>query len=210
MSAYAVFGDALVSASSARIPREEVAVFRAAGALYEQAKTFRDATEAEAETARGEGYAAGKAEALAEMRSALGEALSQLSESFAAENARRQAEVAWAAMQAVEQLIGTVPEAEQVAGIARQALGQRGSNTNASAVRVHVAPEWAAQLRDALGREDKVEVRADPALDRFACRVVSDDGRIIADLETQLAVLRERWGIGGDEGRGNTESDANG
>ncbi len=205
MSAYMVFGDAAIGVSSARVAREDVTVLRDAGSLYEQAKKARDAAETEAANAKDAGYEAGKLEALGEMHNALTQALSHLTEQFALENARREAEVANAAMTAVEQLIGSVPEVDRVRGLARQALRHLGAN--AGNVRLHVAPEWAAQLTDTLDQEGVTEVAADPSLDGFACRVTSGEGRIIADLDTQLVTLRERWGIGE---HADARSDANG
>ena len=127
------------------------------------------------------------------MRDALISAISELSDGFTAENMRREDNVAKAAMAVVEKLIDATPDAELVRGLAARALSQCGPESEA--IRVFVAPQWADDLDQAFAKNPCVEVAGDPSLDRFACRVISGDGRIIADLDKQLASLRERWGL---------------
>jgi flagellar biosynthesis/type III secretory pathway protein FliH len=141
-----------------------------------------------------EGYARGRQQALDEMRIVLSDAVAELAAGFAAENERREHDTAAAAMQVVERLLGQLDDAQIVTGLAREALRKAG----AGQVTVTVAPEWVDTVSSRLTDIALVKVESAPALGRFACRVTSQDGRIIADLDTQLAALRERWGLSGE------------
>ena len=201
MSGPILFGDAFIATPSARISGDDVRQFRDVGELLSEAKVIRDAAEAEAEAARAQGYADGKAAAQAEFADALGTALDELGASFAAEHQRREREVSRAAMAVIEQLIGTYPADEIVAGLAAQALHTAGAGEDDCVVEVAPVVAEAVSLRLADARQP-MRVIANPDLPALACRVVTGEGRIIADLDKQLASLRERWGIDAAERAG--------
>ncbi len=188
MSAQLLCGDTLLRLPSARIAREDVAVVRDTDTLLADAKAIRESALEAAKSAERAGYEKGREQALAEMKETLGKALAELTSQFDDENARRENEVAHAAMTVVEQLIGSKDDLDVVQGLARRALGH-------SAATIHVAPEWVDDLTASLGTEAGAEIKADPSLDRLACRITTGEGRIIADLDTQLANLRARWGL---------------
>ena len=196
MSGYLLCGDTMLRSRGARIPREDVAAFRDSMALLEEAKERRDRAAENIETERAEACRAARDEALAEMRASLAETIAQLQQAFAAENARRERETAAAAMEVLEHLIGERPEAEVVTGLASKALERVGG----SGITVRVAPDMADALAAAMkGRE--VALVADASLPPLACRIDTGDGRVVADLDTQLATLRERWGLAGETPR---------
>lgn len=189
-----LFGTDLVALPSARIACGDVRAFRDAGELLIEAKAIRDGAEAARDTARAKGEAEGREAARTEFAAALAASLSGLGAAFAEENARREAEVAAAALAVVEQLIGTCPADEIVAGLAAQALRKVNASGDACIVEVAagIAPDVERRLGESVG---PLRVVANPELPALACRVVSSEGRIIADLDTQLASLRQRWGV---------------
>lgn len=194
MSGPILFGADWVSLPSARIARGDVRQLRDAGALLTEAQTIRDAAEAASEAARAKGYADGKAVALAEFTAALGAALDDLSAGFAAENRRREGEVGAAAIAVIEQLIGARDAEEVVASLAAQALRTAGAGDDECVV--EVAPDLAEPVRQRLAdARHPARIQANPELGPLACRVLTGEGRIIADLDTQLASLRQRWGM---------------
>lgn len=192
MSALLLLGDSLVRLPSNRIPASDARPLRDAAALLAEARAIRDAAAQAAEAERAAGYAAGRAEALAEMGEALGAALAELNTALAAENARREAEVARAAMTVVERMLGDLPDEQVAAGLARTAL----ANVQGQGVMVRVGQAVAPAVRETLADADDTTVLADPALPLLACRVETADGRIVADLAVQLAALAKRWGLG--------------
>jgi flagellar biosynthesis/type III secretory pathway protein FliH len=197
MNGFILCGDTALRLASARIAKDDVAEFRSSADLFEAAKGVHDDAAIAAKAAETAGYEAGRQQALEEMRGALGEALAALAQGFATENERRERTAATAAMQVVERLLGQLDDAVIITGLAREALRKAGSGQ----VTVVVAPEWVEHVRERLADHADLTVEAAPALGRFACRVTAQDGRIIADLDTQLAALRDRWGLaegGGD------------
>lgn len=189
-----LFGADLVALPSARIARGDVRAFRDAGELLVEAKAIRDGAEAAFDAARAKGEAEGREAARAEFAAALGASLSELAASFAEENARREREVAAAALAVIEQVIGTCAADEIVAGLAAQALRKvsAGSDTCVVEVAAGIAEDVARRLGESAG---PLRIVPNPDLPALACRVVTSEGRIIADLDTQLANLRQRWGV---------------
>ena len=168
-----------------------MAAVRDSVALLEEAKLRRDRADALAQEARDAACREARDEALAYMRGALAESVAALRDGFGRENARRERETAAAAMEVVEHLIGKRPDADVVTGLAAQALGRVG----ATQAVVKVAPDLAEAVAASLVGREGVEVVADASLPPLACRIDTGDGLVIADLSTQLATLRERWGL---------------
>ena len=196
MSGYLLCGDTVLRAPGARIPREDVAAFRDSIALLEDAKERRDRATEEVENERANARRVAREEAVAEMRASLAEAVAAVQQGFAAENTRRERETAAAAMEVLEHLIGQRPDAEVMTGLASKALERVGGN----GITVRVAPDMVEALGAAMeGRE--IAIVADAALPPLACRIDTGDGRVVADLDTQLATLRERWGLSGEMSR---------
>ena len=196
MTSTLLCGDAMLRLPSARVARQDVVVLRSSAELLEQAKANRDSMADAKERAVEEGRAAGREEALAEMRAALADALAGMERDMATESARREDAAAHAAMRAVERLIGAREDIEIVTGLVRETLRQSG----ASGAIVVVAPDMAGPVRAALGDDADTQVESDPALPPLACRIVGGEGHVIADLDTQLAALRARWGLEGSDG----------
>lgn len=191
MNGHIVCGDTVLRLPSARIAKEDVEAFHSSANLLERSKALKDGAAHAAREAEKAGYEHGKELARAEMRDAVAEALASLTHGFAEENERRERSTAAAAMQVIERLIGQVDDAAVVSGLAREALQTAGSGN----VTVSVAPEWVETVRARLSSMPNVTVEADPELGTFGCRIASGEGRIIADLDTQLASLRSRWGL---------------
>lgn len=191
MKGQILLGDTLLRLSSARVAKADLVEFRSSADLLEHAKMLRDDAAIAAKAAEQAGYERGRKQALDEMRDAISEALATLAQGFAAENARREHDTAAAAMQVVERLLGQLDESVVISGLAREAMRKAG----AGPVSVVVGPEWVEVVRANLADQGDVTVEAAPEAERFACRVTAQDGRIIADLDVQLAALRERWGL---------------
>jgi len=196
MNVQLLCGETLLRLPSARIAKDDVATFRSSAELLVTAKALRDDAAIAAQAAEAAGYERGRQQALDEMRDALGEAIATLAQGFAAENERRERGTAAAAMQVLERMLGQLDDSLIITGLAREVLRKAGGGS----VTVAVAPEWVGAVRARLADHHDVTVEAASSLGRFACRVTSLDGRIIADLDTQLTALRDRWGLGEGDG----------
>lgn len=184
-------GDALVRLSSARLAAKDVVAVRDSAALLDETLKRRNAMAEEVERAVREGYEFGREQALEEMRSSLAAALAAMETGAARESERRERSAAAAAMQAVERMLGTKEAPDIVIGLVREALRQSG----AIGATVLVSPDMAEPVQAALPPECDVVVESDPALGSYACRIVTGEGQIVADLDTQLGELRKRWGL---------------
>ncbi len=192
MSEFVMCGDVLVRPSSSRIAKDNVSDFRESAALLAEAKAIADQARTDAAAVRAEGHAAGREEALAEMCDALAKCTVQLHEDMAREDARRERAAAIAAMEAVEHLIGSREDASVVTGLVEQTLSRSG----AKASRIVVAEQWVDAVRSQLPESSARLVEGDPELQDMGCRIEAGGGRIIADLEMQMAALRTRWDVG--------------
>ncbi len=195
MSEFVLCGDALVRASSARISRDKVGDFRESAELLDQAKSISERASTEADRARKEGYREGREQALLEMRDVLADCIAHLQDQLVAEDKRRERAASIAAMEAVAQLIGARDDAETVLGLVRESLHRSG----ATPVRIVVAPQWVEAVQTNLSDDNANLVEGDPSLMPMGCRIEVDDGRIIADLETQMDALRARWNASAHE-----------
>lgn len=187
-------GDALLRLPSARIAAEDLAAMRDAMQLLEEARIVREEAETDSQRLREEALRDGREEAAGELAAGLADALREFSDGLARENARREAAVAAAALRATQRLIGVRAEEDIAAGLAREAL----AHTQGGRQRVVVGAGLAAAVRQRLADVPDIEVVEDEAAGPFACRVVTSHGTVIADLETQMATLAERWGVSTD------------
>ncbi|MGB3471673.1 MAG: FliH/SctL family protein [Erythrobacter sp.] len=197
MSGPILFGENLVTLPSARIARRDVAALQEADALLAEAKRIRDEAAAQSEAARAEGYADGQQAARDELATVLGDTLQTLAEGFAKENERRAQHVSEAAMEVVTQLIGRRETPEIVTGLAARTLSTLGAGD--SECIIELSPDMVDPVRERLPHlvRDTREVRieANETLGTLGCRVLSGEGVIVADLDTQLQTLRQRWGL---------------
>lgn len=191
MTTFLRSGDAVLRLPSARIAAEDVGPMRDAMQLLEEAHSVREEARLDSQRLRSEARREGREEAAGELAEALANALRELAEGSARENARREAAVAEAALRATRRLIGMQADEDIAAGLALEAL----AHTQGGSQRVVVGSGLGAAVRERLADMPDVEVIEDSDADLFACRVETPHGTVIADLETQLATLAERWGV---------------
>ena len=191
MSALLLLGDNVLRLPSARVARGDVQALRNTADLLDEAQQIRSRAGEDATVARQIAVADGREEALGEMREALNAALAELTAGLEAEDRRREAEVAEAAMSVVRQLIDREADAEIVTGLAKGALRRLSQQVVTVAVHPDCQPAVAAALSDRPG----VAVEGDAGLPLLGCRLWTADGRVIADLDRQMGALAARWGL---------------
>lgn len=191
MSALLLLGDNVLRLPSARVARGDVRALRNTVDLLDEAQQIRSRAGEDAAVAREIAVADGREEALSEMREALNAALAELTAGLEAEDRRREAEVAEAAMSVVRQLIDREADADIVTGLAKGALRRLSQQVVTVAVHPDYQPAVAAALSDRPG----VVVESDAGLPLLGCRLWTVDGRVIADLDRQMGALAARWGL---------------
>ena len=112
---------------------------------------------------------------------------------FMADEQERRASIADAAMAAVRMMIGDLGAGDIVPGLAERALDRMGEDSRYS---VEVAPSHVEAVTARLAGREGVAVEANPALGPLDCVVRTSTGRVIANLDTQIETLAQRWGVG--------------
>jgi flagellar biosynthesis/type III secretory pathway protein FliH len=183
----------MVGATSPLIKKAEREAFVDATSLLRRANAIGAEVDASAETARlraaQQGYAEGAAMAEVELETArrhFADATAQIEEHYA----QQVAEAAYAATVAI---IGELEDDQLVRNLVSQVLAKQ---KQAHGLSVHVSPELQPPLGGLFDTEDgSIAVVANPDLGPTECHIMTANGRIIASLPVQLAVLRERWGL---------------
>jgi type III secretion protein L len=167
---------------------DAAALLTRADTLETQAARRRDEAEREA---RQQGFAQGTEEG----RRAFVSAVADLTGQVEAWRQDQERQVAALALAALRHMIDDIGDEAMMAALALRAAGSVSAGSEAQ---VHVAPELVEMVTAALAEEEgtrDIPVRADPNLARHECRVVTNDGRIIADLSVQLAEIEKRWSL---------------
>jgi flagellar biosynthesis/type III secretory pathway protein FliH len=187
----------MVGAASPLIKKAEREAFVDATTLLRRANAIADEACASAETARlraaQQGYAEGAAMAEAELETAhrhFAVVIAQIEELYTQQ-------VAEAAYAATVTIIGELEDDQLVKKLVLQVLAKQKEEHGLC---VHVAPELQPKLDGLFETEDgSIAVVANPDLGPAECHIITANGRIIASLPVQLAVLRERWGLDSTE-----------
>ncbi len=184
--------DSEIGCDSPLIKANERIQFVESHSLLAAAKGTAAQIGANNEIAQTQGYDAGFAQGLADGEARLISEIAKLSEALAAIRIDHEARVAEAAFAASTAIIGTLDDADIVRRIVANQLATR---TESDAIRITVAPQMAAAVSEQLAGNQNVEIVADADLAGTDCRMMTGDGRIVADLSLQLETLRHRWGL---------------
>lgn len=133
----------------------------------------------------------------AEVSQQLGQLLAAFDDQLAAQEAQMASQLSRAALLLAHSVLRTelLQHPEQVAHVAREAIGQL--VTDARQVVIHVHPDEVAFVR--LGAADQIEarqarLREDPTLSRGGCRIESNTGSLDATLEARWAQAAQALG----------------
>jgi flagellar biosynthesis/type III secretory pathway protein FliH len=172
--------------------------FTDAANLLQRVRTMANEADTALDAAKSEAVQQGRAEGMAaaaiEIETAL-RGFSEAVEQIAQHHAEQVADAAYAATTAI---IGELEDTELVARLVSQVLASRKEQQGLA---IHVAPALQPRISACLDDTGQLAVIANPELGFGECHVMTPNGRIVASLPVQLAVLRERWGIerNGDE-----------
>lgn len=187
-------GDALLGTDRAIVKAPERAALTDAVALLRELRTRRAEEAAAADRAREVGWREGHQAGVEAGRRSFAEAVARLSAQTVAHHREEEGEIAQLALAALRHMVASIGDEAMMAGIARRAVS---AVMPAEAVLVETSEAMLGPVTAALGEHDGAEAvtaRADPALGDRQCRITAANGRVIADLDVQLAALDERWG----------------
>jgi flagellar biosynthesis/type III secretory pathway protein FliH len=194
MSFHLIHADAatLLASDRAVIKRDQRETFTDALSLLRQAGEVRAAADADAESARAEGYAQGLAEAQDAARQSVIDHLGEMTAAIDRHIESRRVDIADAAFAATRAIIGAFEETETLNRIVDRAIARL---TGDGPVTIEVAPDSHAAVAQHVGKRAHLALVADPELGPTDCRVRSEQGQIIASLSVQLDALAARWGV---------------
>lgn len=139
--------------------------------------------------AREEGRLQGEAQGRATFVAAVADITLQAREDRLAQ----EQQIADLALAALRRMVEEIGDEAMLVGAAKRAVA---SVLPAEDVQVHVAPDLAATVAEALAGDERtaaVALRPDPELLSHQCRVTTTSGRVIADVDRQIAAIEERW-----------------
>jgi type III secretion protein L len=187
-------GDHLLATDRPIVKAPERAALTDTNALLREVRGQRAAEAAAVAEAREQARFEGHAEGVESGRRAFAEAVARLSAQTVAHHRREEADIAQLALAALRHMVAGLGDEAMMAGIARRAVA---AVMPAEQVLVETSEAMLGPVTAALGDHEGAEgvtVRADLALGDRQCRITAADGRVIADLDVQLAALEERWG----------------
>lgn len=203
MSFTLIVGNTILNGKSALIKAADRAPFASAHDLLGEANRIRDGIAQEAADARDLAYRDGLAQGYEQAQAIVLGHVSEMATALDAHEAERRASIADAAMAAVRMMIGDLADKDIVPGLAQRALDRLGDDGRYV---VEVAPAHAEVVAEKLAGREAVTVEANPALGPLDCIVRTSTGRVIANMETQIEALAQRWGSRTSPSDNNTEA----
>lgn len=186
-------GRALIATDRPVIKARDARMLREASDLLTHLHTLHsDAAARCAEAERiacEEGFRQGEAAGRADFAAAIADIALQARQDRLAE----EQQIADLALAALRRMVDEIGDEAMLVGAAKRAVA---SVLPAEDVQIHVAPEMADTVAEALAQDERtatVAVRPDPELLAQQCRVVTTAGRVIADVDRQIAAIEERW-----------------
>ena len=192
MSFSLVSGNHILSGKSALIKSDQREQFSNTYDLLNAANKIRDASAEEADAARDQAYREGLAQGYEKAQNIMVAKLNDMAASLDHHETERRASIAEAAMAAVRLMVGDLADRDIVPGLAARALDRLGDD---SRYVVEIAPQHLEAVAASLIGRDTVTAEANPALGPLDCVVRTNTGRIIANLDTQIESLGQRWGV---------------
>lgn len=186
-------GRALIATSRKVVKARDTQPLREAAELLTHLHALHDKVAlrcAEAErSARAEGLRQGEEQG----RAAFAAAVAGIAVQAADDRLSQEHQIADLALAALRRMVDDIGEEAMLVGAARRAVA---SVLPADDIQVHIAPGMAETVAHALAQAERavpVTLRPDPELLPHQCRVVTASGRVIADIDRQIAAIEHRW-----------------
>lgn len=186
-------GHALLGTDRAVVKARDVNRLHEASALLDHLRALHTETEAQCRTAQATAREEGLREGREQGRAAFAAAIADITLQAREDRLAQEQQIADLALAALRRMVDEIGEEAMLVGAARRAVA---SVLPAEDVTVQVAPALADALAQALGTDERtatVAVRPDPELLPHQCRVATTAGRVIADLDRQIAAIEDRW-----------------
>ena len=184
-------GSHILNGKSALVKASDRASFANVYTLLDEAHHIRNNIAQDAASARDNGYRDGLVQGYEQAQNIVLDRVNAMAVALDNHEAERRASIADAAMAAVRMMIGDLGDADIVPGLAQRALDRLGDDGRYV---VEVSVDHAEAVAEKLMGRETVTVEANSALGPLDCIVRTNTGRIIANMETQMEALAQRWG----------------
>lgn len=186
-------GHALIATDRSIVKARDAQALRDAAGLLAHLRTLHAETATRARDAEQAAREEGRQQGEAQGRAAFVAAIADIALQAREDRLAQEQQIADLALAALRRMVEEIGEEAMLVGAARRAVA---SVLPAQDVQVHVAPALAEAVADALAQDERtsgIALRPDPELLAHQCRVVTSAGRVIADLDRQMAAIEDRW-----------------
>lgn len=160
-------------------------------AYTEQLKSqVDDAYSAAKQRGYADGLAAGNVAVCAEFQ----HEILTLAQSIAAADTARNEHIAAAAIAGAQAIVGAIDQTDAMRGIIDQVIKRIDKD---QAISVHIHPDHHVALTDNGEFPANIALVSNSKMGPTDCEIVTANGKVIANMELQLAGLAQRWGVTG-------------
>jgi flagellar biosynthesis/type III secretory pathway protein FliH len=185
-------GQQALATKSPLIKAQECADFSNAAELLCNIEHLKTQTDAAYSDAQKQGYADGLAAGIDAVKAEFRAEIEQFAKAISSAEASRHEQIAAAAIAGAQAIVGAIDQTEAMRGIISQVLKRIDKD---QAITVHIHADHASALQENGEFPSNITLVSNPSLGPTDCEIVSANGKIIANMELQLAGLAQRWGV---------------
>ncbi len=142
--------------------------------------------------AKERGYADGLAAGNEAVRGEFQREILELAKSIAAADTARNEHIAAAAIAGAQAIVGAIDQTDAMRGIIDQVIKRIDKD---QAITVHIHPDHHTELAANGKFPANVALVSNGAFGPTDCEIVTANGKVIANMDLQLAGLAQRWGV---------------
>jgi flagellar biosynthesis/type III secretory pathway protein FliH len=185
-------GEHALASKSPLIKAEERIDFSNAAELLCNIEHLKTQTAAAYSDAQKQGYADGLAAGIDAVKAEFRAEIEQFAKAISSAEASRHEQIATAAIAGAQAIVGAIDQTEAMRGIISQVLKRIDKD---QAITVHIHADHFSELQENGEFPSNITLVSNPSLGPTDCEIVSANGKIIANMELQLAGLAQRWGV---------------
>jgi flagellar biosynthesis/type III secretory pathway protein FliH len=185
-------GQQALATKSPLIKAQECVDFSNAAELLCSIEHLKTQTDAAYSDAQKQGYADGLAAGIDAVKAEFRAEIEQFAKAISSAEASRHEQIAAAAIAGAQAIVGAIDQTEAMRGIISQVLKRIDKD---QAITVHIHSDHFSELQENGEFPTNITLVSNPSLGPTDCEIVSANGKIIANMELQLAGLAQRWGV---------------
>ncbi len=185
-------GEQALGMESPLIKASDRAAFANAVELLAYTEQLKSQIDDAYSAAKQRGYADGLAAGNEAVRGEFQREILVLAQSIAAADKARNEQIAAAAIAGAQAIVGAIDQTDAMRGIIDQVIKRIDKD---QAISVHIHPDHHTALAENAEFPSNITLVSNGALGPTDCEIVTANGKVIANMELQLAGLAQRWGV---------------